>query len=124
MLCDAGGANSYRHYAFKKQMLVLSRQVGVDFIVCHYPPYASKHNPIEHRVFPHLHRAMEGVVLTSYELVVELARKTTTNTGLKVIARMNDHYYPIGIKTTAQEIDAQRIQTHPVVPHLSYRVCA
>ena len=124
VLCDAGGANSYRHHAFKKQMLALAQRIGIDFIICHYPPYASKHNPIEHRVFPHLHRAMEGVVLTDYELVLELARKTTTTTGLKVMVRINDQYYPTGVKTTAQEIDFQRIQPHPALPHLSYRICA
>lgn len=124
VLCDAGGANSYRHYAFKKQMLLLADKIGVDFIICHYPPYSSKHNPIEHRVFPHLHRAMQGVVLTDYELVLKLARKTTTTTGLKLIARINHMYYPTGIKTTAQQVDFRRIQSHPVVPHLSYRICA
>jgi hypothetical protein len=44
ILCDAGGANSYRHYCFKKQMLHLSAQIGKNIIVCHYPPYASKWN--------------------------------------------------------------------------------
>jgi hypothetical protein len=98
-------------------------------VICHYPPYASnrvagRHNPIEHRLFPHLHRAMEGVVFTSYQLVQELMEKTTTSTGLKVNVRINDHYYPTGIKTTPQEVDSQRIQPHPAVPHLSYRICA
>ena len=72
ILCDAGGANSYRHHAFKKQMLLLASQIGIDCIVCHYPPYASKWNPIEHQVFPHLHRTLQGVVLTDYHLVQEL----------------------------------------------------
>ncbi len=124
ILCDAGGANSYRHYAFKKQMLLLAERIGIDFIICHYPPYASKHNPIEHRLFPHLHRAMEGVIFTEYELVQQLMEKTTTKTGLTVNVRINKQYYPIGIKTTAQEIDFRRVQPHPVVPHLSYRICA
>lgn len=124
VLCDAGGANSYRHHAFKKQMLLLAERIGIDFVICHYPPYASKHNPIEHRVFPHLHRAMEGAAFTDYQLVLTLAQKTTTTTGLKVIVRMNNQYYPTGIKTTPQEVDSQRIQPHPVMPHLSYRICA
>ncbi|MGB3779335.1 MAG: ISAzo13 family transposase [Tunicatimonas sp.] len=124
VLCDAGGANSYRHHAFKKQMLHLAQQIGIDFIICHYPPYASKHNPIEHRLFPHLHRAMEGVVFTSYQLVKKLIEKTTTSTGLKVKVRINDRYYPTGIKTNPQEVDFQRVQPHPAVPHLSYRICA
>ena len=124
ILCDAGGANSYRHYAFKKQMLLLAERMGIDFIICHYPPYASKHNPIEHRVFPHLHRAMEGAVFTDYEFVQTLMQKTTTMTGLTLKVRINDQYYPVGIKTRAQEVDSQRVQPHPVVPHLSYRLCA
>src|SRR3546814_6584470 len=48
------------------------------------PPYASKWNPIEHRVFPHVTRAMEGVVLETHEQVRTLMEKTTTKTGLQV----------------------------------------
>jgi Rhodopirellula transposase DDE domain len=124
VLCDAGGANSYRHYAFKKQLAVLAAKTGIDFIVCHYPPYASKHNPIEHRVFPHLHRAMEGVILSDYNLVKELMQKTMTTTGLQVTVRINDKFYPTGIKTHRQEVDFYRIQPHPAMPTLSYRICA
>ena len=28
IFCDAGGANSYRHYCFKKQMLEFASQIG------------------------------------------------------------------------------------------------
>jgi len=42
VLCDSGGGNSYRHHAFKKHMQLLAEKIGVDFIICHYPPYASK----------------------------------------------------------------------------------
>ena len=68
VLCDAGGGNSYRHYAFKKAILLLAEKIGVNFIICHYPPYASKWNPIEHRLFAHVHRAMQGVVFTDYNI--------------------------------------------------------
>lgn len=124
VLCDAGGANSYRHYAFKKQMLLLASTIGIDFIICHYPPYCSKWNPIEHQVFPHLHRAMQGVVLTDYTLVQELMQKATTSTGLKVIARINDKHYQIGNKTLKEEVDFQRIQFQQHLPKLSYRIAA
>ncbi len=124
ILCDAGGANNYRHHIFKKQLLDLAATTGMDFVICHYPPYASKHNPIEHRVFPHLHRAMQGVVFSTYALVQELMEKTATATGLRVMVRINDHYYPTGIRTDPKEVDFQRIQTHPAVPQLSYRICA
>ena len=124
ILCDAGGANSYRHYAFKKQMLALASEIGLDLVICHYPPYASKWNPIEHRVFSHLHRSMQGVVLTDYELIQELMQKTTTATGLKVIVRINEHYYPIKSKTSREMVDFSRIQFHPQLPELSYRIVA
>lgn len=124
ILCDAGGANSYRHYAFKKHMLLLARQIGVDFVISHYPPYSSKWNPIEHQVFPHLHRSMQGVVLTDYALVQEIMQKTSTTTGLKVKVRINGKQYHTGIKTKKEEIDFQRIQFHQQLPELSYRLIA
>ncbi|MFP4092174.1 MAG: ISAzo13-like element transposase-related protein [Cyclobacteriaceae bacterium] len=55
-------------------------------------PYAYKHNPIEHRT-------MEGAAFTDYEFVHTLMQKTTTKTGLKLKVRINDLYYPVGIKT-------------------------
>jgi len=124
VLCDAGGGNSYRHYAFKKAILLLAKKIGVNFIICHYPPYASKWNPIEHRLFAHVHRAMQGVVFTDYNIVKELIEKTKTKTGLKVVARIHLKDYPIGIKTLKSEIDFSRIQFNQQIPKLSYRIAA
>jgi len=124
ILCDAGGANSYRHHAFKKQLLELAQEIGKDIIICHYPPYASKWNPIEHRVFCHLHQSMEGIILTDYELVKELFNNTTTQNGLKVYARLNLKKYQIGLKTTKQELDFNRIDFNNQIPKLSYRIAA
>lgn len=124
ILCDAGGANSYRHHAFKKQLLEFAKEIGKDIIICHYPPYASKWNPIEHRVFCHLHRSMEGIVLTDYKLVKELFNKTTTQTGLNVNARLNLKQYQIGLKTSKQDIDFNRINFNQKIPKLSYRIAA
>lgn len=122
ILCDAGGANSYRHYAFKKQLLRLSKKIGVDIIICHYPPYSSKWNPIEHSLFCHVHRSMQGVIFSSYELVKQLIAKTSTDTGLKVHVRINCKHYQTGIKTTKDDIDFDRIQFNKEIPKLSYRI--
>jgi hypothetical protein len=62
--CDAGGANSYRHHIFKDRLIALCEQTGLSIIVSHYPPYSSKWNPIEHRLFCHVHQAMSGVVFS------------------------------------------------------------
>ncbi len=124
IFCDSGGANSYRHHSFKKHMLNLSQLIGKDLIICHYPPYASKWNPIEHRLFAHVHNAMKGVVFSDYNIVKELIEKTTTTTGLKVVVRLMDKDYPTGIKTTKEQVDYKRIRPHPISPKLSYSIAA
>lgn len=124
LLCDAGGGNSYRHHAFKKELQALAREIGISIIVAHYPPYASKWNPIEHRLFCHVHQAMSGQMFTSYEFVKTLIEKTTTQQGLKVVVRIHLKEYKTGIKTDKIEVDEKRIQRHPTIPELSYRIAA
>lgn len=51
LLCYAGGANSYHHGIFKYKLLQSAQQTGLSVMVCHYPPYCSKWNPIEYRLF-------------------------------------------------------------------------
>lgn len=56
MFCDSGGANSYRHHIFKAEVQRLVNEINIPLKIAHYPPYTSKWNPIEHRVFPHVTR--------------------------------------------------------------------
>ena len=98
MLVDGGGSNSSRHYLFKEDLQRLVDTIGIEIRVAHYPPYTSKWNPVEHRVFPHVTRAMQGVILTSHGLVKELIEKATTTTGLIVRASILDKVYEIGRK--------------------------
>jgi hypothetical protein len=122
LLCDAGGANSYRHHAFKLKLLEFARQTGLSVVVCHYPPYCSKWNPIEHRLFCHVHRAMEGAVLKDYQTVEELIKQTATRTGLTVVVRLNLKEYQKGIKTDKVQVDDSRIAYHTTIPELNYRI--
>jgi hypothetical protein len=124
LLCDAGGGNSYRHHAFKKEVQALAKEIGLDIIVAHYPPYASKWNPIEHRLFCHVHQAMSGQMFKDYEFVKMLIEKTTTITGLSVKVRIHLKEYKTGIKTDKSEVDYKRIQNHPHIPELNYRIAA
>ena len=124
ILCDAGGGNSYRHHAFKKELQAFAKEIGVDIVVAHYPPYASKWNPIEHRLFCHVHQAMSGQMFRDYEFVKELIAKTSTKTGLTVVVRINLQEYKTGIKTSKDEIDTKRIQHHQTIPQLNYRIFA
>jgi Rhodopirellula transposase DDE domain len=122
LLCDAGGANSYRHYAFKHKLMIFARETGLSVIVCHYPPYCSKWNPIEHRLFCHVHKAMEGAVFSDYETIQKLVAQTTTQTGLTVVVRLNLKAYSTGLKTIKTQLDEKRISYHPSIPELNYRI--
>lgn len=122
LLCDAGGANSYRHYIFKHKLLEFAKQTGLSVIVCHYPPYCSKWNPIEHRLFSQVHKGMEGVVFSDYQTVQKLIEQTSTKTGLTVVVRLNLKEYQKGIKIDKAELDTKRIAYHPVIPELNYRI--
>ena len=122
LFCDAGGANCYRHYIFKHRLMNFARETGLSVIVSHYPPYCSKWNPIEHRLFCQVHRAMSGGVLSDYSSVKKLIEQTSTQTGLTVIVRLNLKEYQTGIKIDKAELDQKRILYHPQIPELNYRI--
>ena len=98
MLMDGGGSNSSKHYIFKQDLQSLVDELGIEIRIAHYPPYTSKWNPIEHRVFPHITRSLQGIILTTHQLMKELIEKTTTKTGLKVIANIVNKVYQTGRK--------------------------
>ena len=98
LLADGGGSNSSRHYIFKEDLQKLVNEIGIEIRMAHYPPYTSKWNPVEHRVFPHITRSLSGVILRSYEFVKELIENTSTTTGLKVTANISKKIYETGRK--------------------------
>jgi len=122
LLCDAGGANSYRHFIFKHRLMGFAEKTGLSVIVCHYPPYCSKWNPIEHRLFSQVHKAMEGVVFADYHTIQKLIEQTSTKTGLSVVVRLNLQEYSGGIKVNKAQIDEKRITFHHVIAELNYRI--
>ena len=109
MLMDGGGSNSSRHYIFKQDLQVLADEIGIEIRIAHYPPYTSKWNPIEHRVFPHITRSLQGVILNTHQLMKELIEKTTTKTGLKVVACIVNKVYETGRKVTKDFKESMRI---------------
>jgi len=54
---------------FKETLCYLAAELNLDIQVAHYPPGCSKYNPIEHRLFCHISRALEAVVLKNYREV-------------------------------------------------------
>jgi hypothetical protein len=95
-LADGGGSNSCHSDLFKSDLHFLAKEISLDVRMAHYPPGASKWNPIEHLVFPHIARALSGVILKSINLAQELINKTSTTTGLKVFSRISKKIYEKG----------------------------
>jgi len=122
ILCDCGGSNSARYYIFKEDLQSLVDEIGVEIRMAHYPPYHSKYNPIEHRVFPHVTRACQGVILKSLETVKSLIEKTTTRTGLKVVVQIIDKIYQTGRKVTESFKEKMKILFDEELPSWNYRV--
>lgn len=122
LLCDGGGSNSARTYLFKADLEKLVQEIGMEIRVAHYPPYTSKYNPIEHRLFPHLTRACQGVIFTSIDLVKDLMAKTTTKTGLEVNVSILDKVYATGRKIAATFKEQMRVIFDDKLPQWNYRV--
>ena len=101
VLCDGGGSNSASQYLFKEDLQRLANRIGLEIRVAHDPPYCSKHNVIEHRVFPHITRACQGVIFHTLEIARQFIARAKTNTGLKVIVRLLDKTYQTGRKCSA-----------------------
>ena len=121
LLCDGGGSNDARHYLFKQDLQKLADELGLEIRIAHYPPYTSKYNPIEHRLFPHVTRACQGVIFTSVALVKELMEKTHTQTGLHVFVQILDQVYETGRKVAATFKQTMRIVFDEVLPQWNYR---
>ena len=120
ILCDGGGSNSSRHYIFKEDLQKLSNELKIEIRIAHYPPYTSKYNPIEHRLFPHITRALQGVVFTSVELVNNLITQTKTATGLKVFSSVLDKVFETGRKYAEGFKDNMKIQFDDYLPNWNY----
>lgn len=121
---DSGGSNGYRNNIFKIELQKLADELGIEIRISHYPPYTSKWNPIEHRVFPHITRALEGVILTSHEQVKEIIERTTTTKGLTVTASIIDKVYETGKKITEEVKDSIELIKDKVLGHLNYSAYA
>lgn len=121
ILCDSGGSSDYRRWTWKDQIIQkLCDPFGLVVTVCHYPPGASKWNPIEHRLFSHISRNWAGRPLDSYETILNYARTTTTSTGLKVKASMINRTYQTGQAVSPQRRQELRIAHHKVLPQWNY----
>jgi len=120
LLCDSGGSNNASHSLFKEDLERVADRLGIAIRVAHYPPYASKDNPIEHRLFPHVTRACQGVVFESIDLVGTLMANTRTKTGLQVFVKIIDRLYMTGREYAKDFKETMRIIFDDRLPKWNY----
>jgi hypothetical protein len=109
---DSGGSNSPRGRLWRVELGKLADRIGIPIRMLHYPPGTSKWNRIEHRMFSFISINWRGKPLTSYQAVINLITNTTTSTGLKIYARLDEHTYLTKIKVTDAELKAVNIERH------------
>ena len=99
----------------------LRDRLGIEIRVAHYPPYCSKYNPIERRLFCHMTRASQGVLFDSVTTVKRLLEKTQTATGLGVIVGVLEKVYRTGRKYAEGFKENMKIHFDDLLPKWNYR---
>jgi len=123
ILADAGGSNGYRSRVWKYKIYEqLASKYGMHVTVCHYPPGASKWNPVEHKLFSEISKNWKGTPLRTFETVLKYIRTTKTKTGLTVKARLVKKRYKTGKSVPKEVFQNIRIRKHDVFPDWNYTI--
>ena len=120
LLCDCGGSNGNRQHLFKEELCYLAADLECDIQVAHYPPGCSKYNPIEHRMFCHVSRSMQAVILKTVEIARQFISRAKTALGLHVVAEAARRTYEKGLKASRDFLDDNPIVFNDFLPQLNY----
>lgn len=119
---DCGGSNGYRVGLWKLELQKLSNESGLKIHVRHFPPGTSKWNKIEHRLFSYISKNWRGKPLISRETVVNLIGSTKTQTGLRVMAVLDENEYEKGKEVTEEEMTSLNIKGEIFHPEWNYAI--
>jgi hypothetical protein len=122
MLFDAGGANSCHHHIFKSEIQRLADSLNIEVVIKHYPPYTSKWNPIEHRVFCHVARVIKGVFIRTFDTLKSLISRAKTKTGLQVTVDEIEDDYETGLRGKKEDWEGS-VKLGDILPQWNY-ACA
>ena len=92
--------------------------------VSHFPPGTSKWNKIEHKMFSFISKNWRGKPLIDRATVVNLIGNTTTKTGLKVRAMLDEKVYQKGIKISDSELLKVNLETEAFHGEWNYKIMA
>ncbi len=119
---DSGGSNSPRTRLWRVELQRLADQTGLQICVCHFPPGTSKWNKIEHRMFSFMSLNARGKPLESHEVIINLIAATTTTTGLKIYAQIDDRQYEKGVEVSDRQLAEVNITRHAFHGEWNYRI--
>jgi len=119
---DSGGSNNPRTRLWRHELQRLADTTGLQIQVCHFPPGTSKWNKIEHRMFSFVSLNWRGKPLESLEVIINLIAATTTSTGLKLYARLDDGTYERGLEITDEQLAAVNLTRHAFQGDWNYTV--
>jgi hypothetical protein len=123
ILADGGGSNGSRSAAWKMNLQEkLCNRLHLKVTVCHYPPGCSKWNPIDHRLFSQISINWAGKPLRSLGIMLGYIRGTTTETGLRVTAHLDEGIYKKGKKVTREDLATINLERHEVCPSWNYTI--
>lgn len=122
VLCDCGGSNGNRQWRFKEDLSELAYELRRPIEVAHYPPSCSKFNPIERRLFCHVTRALQGVVLRTIRVARDFIARTNTSSGLKVAVEIARKVYYKGRKATSDFLEDFPVRFNNLLPELNYTI--
>lgn len=117
---DCGGANDYRKWEWKAGLQRLADELDLVIAVTHFPPGASKWNPIDHRMFSLISRNWSGEPLVSYETALKFIRATHSTKGFHCRASLDIKDYPLKRKIPPVERAQIRITRHRRLPQWNY----
>ena len=94
--------------------------MSIEIRIAHYPPYTSKYNSIEHRLFSHIIRACKGAIFKTIGMANDLMSKAKTSTGLKVFTSILDKTFETGRKYASDFKENMKIKFDAYLPKWNY----
>lgn len=119
---DCGGANDHRKWEWKVALQELADEFQLVITVTHFPPGASKWNPIEHRMFSLISANWAGEPLNSYETILKHIRTTRSSTRFHCRACMDCRQYKPQPKVTKEQKLFVRLKRRRIMPQWNYSI--
>jgi hypothetical protein len=119
---DSGGSNGSHSRLWKVCLQNLADELGLQLVVCHFPPGTSKWNKIEHRLFSFITQNWRGRPLISRQVVINLIASTTTRAGLTVKAELDTRQYETAITVSDTELASLNLDPHPFHGDWNYTI--